>query len=128
MPGPDSMARTPDPSRGLASLARSGCWITPPHTRGSAVLSVLLAWTRHRVELSDPESDVPESEVVTDPRYQLDPDDDHPALTPAEAVDREELDYGTAWNSGPSPNTPTTAGTATATTAAASPGAGCLRT
>ncbi len=47
-------------------------------------------------ELSGPESYVPESEVVTDPRYQLDPDPENPeAPTPEESVAIDELDYAT---------------------------------
>lgn len=46
--------------------------------------------------LSDPEDYVPESEYVTDPCYQLDPDDDHPdAPAPGESVEMCDLDYGT---------------------------------
>lgn len=94
----DSEYIDPSPGPGAAILYEQ--WRIDHYLRRHPEAQLFCPYCWHELdtesELSDPESYVPESEVVTDPRYVLDPDpDDERAPTPEENVTIEDLDYGT---------------------------------
>lgn len=86
----------PSPEPGAAVLREQ--WAIDYYLRKHPEAQLFCPYCWHELgaesELTDPEDYLPESEVVADPRYQLDPDDDHPmAPTESESVDLEDLDY-----------------------------------
>jgi len=89
-----------DPSPGPGAFILREQWVIDHYLRRHPEAQLFCPYCWHELdaesELSDPESYVPESEIVTDPRYRLDPDDDRDdAPTAEENVELTDLDYGT---------------------------------
>ncbi len=88
----------PSPEPGAAVLREQ--WAIDYYLRKHPEAELFCPYCWHELgaesELTDPEDYVPESEVVADPRYIHDPEDDHPmAPTEAENIELEDLDYET---------------------------------
>lgn len=100
-----------DPSPGPGAAVLREQWTIDHYLRKHPEAQLFCPYCWHELEaesvLTAPEDYVPESEVVTDPRYRLDPDEEHPedptkrhpeAPTESENVTIDDLDYGTKLN------------------------------
>lgn len=95
--GTDSDYVDPSPGTGAAILHEQ--WVVDHYLRRHPEAQLFCPYCWHELnaesELSDPESYVPESQLVTDPRYVFDPDDDHSdAPTEEENIEIADLNYG----------------------------------